>query len=166
MSAATAEEVPLERVLERMHEDERLSDMFRSAVEAAMRTGADDKLRLMGRALADGILAEDGAAVDEAEQLLRTAVELDPVDLRALLLFRQRGMDRPWIALRQSLGLSAAVADMVMARLQRLGLVEVERDARVEDPADRESDEVDLQETYSMTEAASAVLAAMTRQHE
>ncbi|MCU1437962.1 MAG: hypothetical protein JWP66_1049, partial [Naasia sp.] len=91
MSAAAADDVDLGDLLEAMEEDERISDLFRSAVEGAIKTGDDDKIRLLGRALASGALSEDDAALEEAEQLLRIAVELDPVDLRALLLLAPAG---------------------------------------------------------------------------
>jgi hypothetical protein len=122
-------------LLEAMQEDDRVSDLFRAAVDAAMRTSDADKLKLLGRALASGALAAD-AQVAEAEQLLRTASELDPVDLRALLLLRRTHVRRPWTTLQEQMGVSKAVAWTIMARLQRLGLTDEERDAQLEDPQD------------------------------
>jgi hypothetical protein len=163
LASACQQDVPLECLLLSMQENERLADMFRAAVDSAVRTGDDDKLKLMGRALSDGTLAEDDAAVDEAEQLLRTAVELDPVDLRALLALRRRGTSRPWKTLCEECGLTDVTADVVMARLQRLGLLEVERDAEVTFPDDPSDGQVDVNESYSLTRAAGAVIAALTR---
>lgn len=45
-----------------------------------------------------------------------------------------------------------------MARLQRLGLVDVETDARVSDPEDKSSDFVDIDETYNLTPTCDALL--------
>lgn len=163
MSAAAGEKVDLADLLDALHTDEALSDMFRTAVEAATRAGDDDKLRLLGRALASGALAEDDAAVEEAEQLLRAAVELDPVDLRALLALRGANEGRPRVVLQERLGTTEAVAWAVLARLLRVGLVEVERDARVNDPDDRTSDLVDLEETYTVTPAGEALVALLDR---
>jgi hypothetical protein len=148
-------------MLEALHTDEALSDMFRQAIEAAVRTGSEDKLRLLGRALASGALAQDEAAVEESEQLLRAAVELDPVDLRALLALRAANLRRPWVVLQERLGATKAVAWAVMARLQRLGLIDVERDARLDDPDDRASDLVEIDESYSFTPACDALLALL-----
>jgi hypothetical protein len=161
MSAAAGEKVNLGDLLQALHTDEALSDMFRTAVEAATRAGDDDKLRLLGRALASGALAEDDAAVEEAEQLLRAAVELDPVDLRALLALRASNAGRPRVVLQERLGTTEAVAWAVLARLLRVGLVEVERDARVSDPDDRTSDFVDIEETYTVTPAGEALVALL-----
>lgn len=163
MSAAAGEKVALADLLDALHTDEALSDMFRTAVEAATRAGDDDKLRLLGRALASGALAEDDAAVEEAEQLLRAAVELDPVDLRALLALRGAKEGRPRVVLQERLGTTEAVAWAVLARLLRVGLVEVERDARVNDPDDRTSDFVDIEETYTVTPAGEALVALLDR---
>lgn len=163
LAGAAQQDVSLECLLISMQEDERLADMFRAAVDGAVRTGDDDKLNLMGRALSDGTLAEDEAAVDEAEQLLRTAIELDPVDLRALLVLRRHGVARPWTTLREQCGLSDVTVDVVIARLQRLGLLEVERDAQVIFPEDPNDGQVDVNESYNLTRAAEAVISALTR---
>lgn len=102
MSEAAAEDIDLASLLEAIRTNEELSDMFRQAVDAAAHASSEDKLRLLGRALAIGALAQDEAAVEEAEQLLRTAVELDPVDLWAILLLRQANMRQPWVVLQES----------------------------------------------------------------
>jgi hypothetical protein len=164
MSEAAAEDIDLASLLEALRSNEELSDMFRQAVDAATRAASKDKLRLLGRALASGALAQDEAAVEEAEQLLRTAVELDPVDLRAILVLRETNMRQPWVVLQERLGATKPVAWGVMARLQRLGLIDVERDARVNDPEDKSSDFVDIHETYSLTPACEALLELLEHQ--
>lgn len=161
MSEAAAEAVDLEALLDALHTDEVLSDMFRTAVEAAIRAGSEDKLRLLGRALASGALAKDDARVEEAEQLLRAAVELDPVDLRALLALRGAREGEPRAVLQNRLHTTEAVAWAVLARLLRVGLLEVERDARVNSPGDQASDFVDIDETYQVTPAGEALLALL-----
>lgn len=163
MSAAAADDVDLGDLLEAMEDDERISDLFRAAVEGAIKTGDDDKIRLLGRALASGALADDDAALEEAEQLLRIAVELDPVDLRALLLLRRSDMRRPWILIQEQMGASKAVAWAIMARLQRLGLVDEERDARISDPADPQDDLVEVDETYALSPLCDALLGLLRR---
>lgn len=163
MSAAAAEDVDLGDLLEAMEEDERISDLFRAAVEGVIRTGDDDKIRLLGRALGSGALADDDAALEEAEQLLRIAVELDPVDLRALLLLRRSDMRRPWILIQEQMGASKAVAWAIMARLQRLGLVDEERDARISAPADPQDDLVEVDETYTLSPLCDALLGLLRR---
>jgi hypothetical protein len=163
MSAAAAEDVDLGDLLEAMEEDERISDLFRAAVEAAIKTGDDDKIRLLGRALASGALAEDDSDVEEAEQLLRIAVELAPVDLRALLLLRRTDMRRPWVMIQEQMGASKPVAWAIMARLQRLGLVDEERDARVSDPEDPKDDAIEMDETYSLSPLCEALLGLLRR---
>jgi hypothetical protein len=162
LSAAAAEAVDLGDLLEAMDSDERVSDLFRAAVDAAIKTGDDDKIRLLGRALASGAMAEDDAAVEEAEQLLRIAVELEPVDLRALMLLRSDTY-RPWVMLQQEMGASKPVVWAIMARLQRLGLVDEERDVRVSDPADPHDDLVDINETYSLSPLCEALLGLLRR---
>jgi hypothetical protein len=103
MGAATAEVIDGEAVLRAIQEDERVSDMFRDVVSAAVRTGDDNKLGLLGRALASGALAKGDAAVDEAQQFLRIASELDPVEVEHLL-----GV---FTAARLRLGVSGARCD-------------------------------------------------------
>jgi hypothetical protein len=166
MSQGAAEAIDLGDLLEAMQEDERVSDMFRVAVDAAVRTGAEDKLHLLGRALAAGALAADDAAVDEAEQLLRTAVELDPVDLRALLVIEDTQSRHPRQILEEHLEISTAVALAVMARLQRLGLVAEEQNATLNDARDKTNEFVDIDQTYVLTalwDAMQAVLADQGR---
>jgi hypothetical protein len=159
MGAATAEVIDGEAVLRAIQEDERVSDMFRDVMSAAVRTGDDNKLGLLGRALASGVLAKDDAAVDEAQQFLRIASELDPVDLRALLeLSKSDGISQPWLTVRTRLDLTPALTDVVMARLHRLDLMEVERDAQVDYPSDPMNDSVTIDERWSLTPAASTIL--------
>lgn len=163
LRAAAAEDMDLGDLLEAMQDDERISDLFRAAVDAAIRTGDEDKIRLLGRALASGALSNDDAALEEAEQLLRIAVELDPVDLRALLLLRRSDMRRPWVLIQERRGASKAVAWAIMARLQRLGLIDEERDARVADPADPQDDAVEIEETFTLSPLCDELLRLLRR---
>jgi hypothetical protein len=137
--------------------------MFRSAVDAAMRSTSELKIQLLGRALSSGALADDDAKVDEAEQMLRVATELDPVDLRALLAIREdrqrfRPQSNPFQSLRR-LGLSSASAWPVLARLQRLGLMSTSQSATVTTAGEeREDDDIEVEEEWELTSAASEVL--------
>lgn len=110
-------------LLDRITEDEQLADLLRLALEAAVRTGEDAKLRMMGRAVASGALAADDAEFDEARLLLRTASDIEMPELRALLQMRenQQGTitaDGVPIASR-----GPDVPGHLIARLQGLGVV-------------------------------------------
>ena len=85
-------------------------------------------IRLLSKSFVSGALAEDEAAVDEAEQQTRLIAELDPVDLRSVLALRDksRGYGHPIGCILHELRVTAATASLIFARLQRSGLVEIE----------------------------------------
>jgi hypothetical protein len=148
------ETLEFESLFEQIKTDERLSDMFSAAVDAAIATSSDAKIRLLGRAVAAGALAEDQAAIDEIEQLLRIAVELDPVDLRALRALERRRVPDAVAVVGYALDVGSAIAGVIVARLERLHLVRVERTAAIYDKQDPNDDSVDIDEQWCVTEAA------------
>lgn len=157
LGAVAAEGLGVEQLFHQIAADERLTDMFNAAVDAAVSTSSDAKIRLLGRALALGATAEDRVQVDEAEQVLRIAVELDPVDLRALrALERWRSTDAEGLV-AYALGVGPAVAGPIVARLQRLHLIKVERLASVYDKKDPDDDQVNIDEEWSVTPTAAAL---------
>lgn len=158
LGAAAAEDIGVEQLFEQIAADERLTDMFNAAVDAAIATSSEAKIRLLGRVLAAGAVAEDEAKVDEAEQLLRIALELDPVDLRALRALERWHTSDASDRVSHALDVSAAIAGPIVARLERLHLLHLERTATVLDKKDPEDDQVEIDEDWSVTDTASALL--------
>lgn len=161
LGAAAAGEIGAEQLFRQIAADDRLTDMFNTAVEAAVATSSDAKIRLLGRALASGAIAKDQAHVDEAEQLLRVAVELDPVDLRALRALERWHSSDPEGSVAFALGVGPAVAGPIVARLQRLHLIKVERLASVSDKKDPDDDQVNIDEEWSITPTTEALMALL-----
>ena len=153
--------IDLEDLAQLLLEQERFGDLLRDAVEAALRTRDVTKIRLLAGAFVSGALASDEAAVDEAEQQTRLIAELDPVDLRAVLVLRDksRGYGHPVACVRNELRVTPATANLIYARLQRNGLVEVESAASF-DP-ENNSGEVELDESWGLSETAKAILNLM-----
>lgn len=118
-----SETIAIEEFFTHVASDERLSDMFDTAVEAAIATSSQAKVRLLGRALAANATAEDEAAVDETEQLLRIAIELDPVDLRALRALDRWHTNNAIDKVSFALHVTEATAGPIVARLEHLHLI-------------------------------------------
>ena len=76
-----------EELLEAVAADEHLGDMLLRALEAARRSGVEEKLRALGRAVATGALATDDADVDTAELLIRTLDDLEAPEIRRLVSY-------------------------------------------------------------------------------
>lgn len=70
-------------------EDDALLGLLRRAVEAAANARSREKAEALGRALRDGLLATDGATVDDAAALVDTLAALDIAHLRLLLLLKE-----------------------------------------------------------------------------
>lgn len=158
LGAVAAEDIGVEQLFEQLANDERLTDIFNAAVDAAIATSSDAKIRLLGRVLAAGAVAEDEAKVDEAEQLLRIALELDPVDLRALCaLERWRAADAT-SDVAYALDIGPAIAGPIVARLERLHLIVVERMASVFDKKDPDDDQVSIDEEWTVTATAEGLM--------
>lgn len=84
LGETASEEIGMSQLLEQLAHDEVLSDMFREAVETAVRSSSDLKIRLLGKVLAAAAVAKDEAKIDETQELLRIAEQLEAVDVRAL----------------------------------------------------------------------------------
>lgn len=158
LGATAAEGIGVEQLFEQIANDERLTDMFNAAVEASIATSSDAKIRLLGRALAAGATASDEARVDEAEQLLRIALDLDPVDLRAIRALERWHVSDAVRTVAYALDVSSAIAGPIVARLERLHLVSVERMASISDKRDPDDDQVNLDEEWSVTDTATALM--------
>lgn len=164
LGAAAAEGVGVQQLFEQIASDERLTDMFNAAVEASIATSSDAKIRLLGRALAAGATAADEAKVDEAEQLLRIALDLDPVDLRALRALERWHISDAVYTVAYALDISSAIAGSIVARLERLHLLSVERMASISDKKDPDDDQVDLEEEWRVTDTAAALVDLLGQQ--
>jgi hypothetical protein len=164
LGTAAAEGIGVEQLFEQIASDERLTDMFNAAVEASIATSSDAKIRLLGRALAAGATAADEAKVDEAEQLLRIALELDPVDLRAMRALERRHVGDAVYTVAYALDISPAIAGPVVARLERLHLLSVERMASISDKKDPDDDQVNIDEEWGVTDTAAALLGLLRQQ--
>ena len=158
LGAAAAEGIGVEQLFEQIASDERLTDMFNAAVDASIATSSDAKIRLLGRALAAGATASDEAKVDEAEQLLRIALDLDAVDLRALRALERWHVRDAVHTVAYALDISAAIAGSIVARLERLHLLSVERMASISDKKDPDDDQVNLDEEWRVTATAEALM--------
>jgi len=71
-------------LLRRAHEDERKDDLGAQVFRIALKTESETKMRALGRALAEGLLANDDAAVDETSLLLRALEDLEAAHIRVL----------------------------------------------------------------------------------
>lgn len=159
--AALEDDMALDDLARLLRQNERFADMLRDAVEAAVRTRDESKIRLLARSFVLGTLAEDDAAIDEAELQTRLIAELDPVDLRAVLALRDKAFQygHPVGCLTHELSISDATANLIYARLRRSGLVETEPIATI-DPADA-AGEVELNESWGLTTTAHAIMRLM-----
>lgn len=82
--AERASRMPATELMARISESDQLLAMLTTLVETAVRTSLESKVRLMGRALGSGAIAQDDAEVDEAQLLLRVLADLEPAELRIL----------------------------------------------------------------------------------
>lgn len=165
---AIAEDLTIDSLFDAISSNEEIADRFRAAVDAASRTTSAEKIRLLGKAVASGALAKDQAQVDISAQLLRLATEVEAVDLRGLIALRDwlhRVVTQPATealdaqqVLVSRLGWSPVLADPVLARLQRLGLVQLAQEAHVMFPEDKNDDQIEMIETWDVTPAGDALL--------
>ena len=125
--ATSAAGMSADELLEAIMADERLTDLFRMTMELAARSSSEQKLKALGTALASGVLATDDAEVDEAQLLLRTVGQLEPVDARALALLSQTALDGWMLGHRSNPSLNGPLppdvpSPAVRAHLEQLGL--------------------------------------------
>ena len=78
---------------ERLQDDPRLEEIFVSAYESAIRSASEQRLVLLTRAVAKGLLSETNTQVDEAYFFTRTLLELEVPHLIMLqLIVEKQGM--------------------------------------------------------------------------
>jgi hypothetical protein len=73
-----------EALMARVVSDERLLWQFDATVSAASTAATDQKAKALGRALAEGALAVDDAAIDQAGMMTRILADLETIDVRVL----------------------------------------------------------------------------------
>jgi hypothetical protein len=79
----------MEELLEGVGRDERATDMFVDAAQAAMETDLRRKRSALAKVLREGLFREDDAELDEERVILRALGPLDVVHLRILDLMHQ-----------------------------------------------------------------------------
>ncbi len=82
--AANEARLTPEELLGRILADEHLLDLAADVVAAASQTHLDAKIRVLGRALAAGVLAADGAVVDEQRLIVGMLADLEVPHVRVL----------------------------------------------------------------------------------
>lgn len=87
--AAEATRRDPEEFVKRICQDERLSDLLNEAVQAAARSGLENKRRALGKVLARASEGDD-AAVDGAEMLLTSLAHLEPLHVRLMAKMLRR----------------------------------------------------------------------------
>lgn len=154
-------------LLNAVREDERLEEMFRVAVDAAVSSTSDLKIKLLGGAVASGALVDDAAKVDESVILLRLATELEVLDLRALIAMRRASREerqelsiRPVRFLADQLDIGTAIARPILSRLEQLGLVERLPVGSVSEASQdgREYDTIEVDYDWNLTDTAGELL--------
>lgn len=163
LGEAASAEIGMDQLLSQLAADEELSDMFREAVDTAVRTSSEMEIRLLGKVLASAAMAEDDAKVDEARELLRIAEQLETVDVRALVAMSDRRPSDAAAFLAKALKTSDVVTGPIIARLRRLSLIDVIQEAQVNDPSDKEDGFVDMDETWFVTTTALALLELLAK---
>jgi len=107
--------------------DERLTDLFRMTMELAARSGSEQKLKALGKALASGVLANDDAAYEQSLLLMRTIGQLEAPDIRVLSLVQHFERVHPTAAKDEDVwaGLSAGPFPplAVWVHLEQTGLI-------------------------------------------
>jgi hypothetical protein len=87
--AAEATERSLDDLLERITADPKRLQLFAAAAKAAAETTLEAKIRVLGRALATGVLANDDALVDQQRFLVGIVADLEALHLRVLAQLAQ-----------------------------------------------------------------------------
>lgn len=150
--------VSAERLIEEIETNAEFADDLDRAVQAALASSSDEKIKLLSRTLRAEFVAQDRAAVDNVQQILRVAIELDPVDIRAMVAIQQADYLDPLEVLREELRATKATAYAIRSRLSRLGLIEMSTEATVATPGDVTDDEVVLEQRWTTTPVFDAVV--------
>jgi hypothetical protein len=144
--AAVLEDSELEAddFIKHLHNDERLSALFETALDAASRSAYESKLLLLARVVAQAI--NDEASIDDSVLMATTIRELDPPHVRALIILARtptyltstdhikeldarRGDDdavyptAPSWLLRNEMNVSDDIADALSGMLERQALI-------------------------------------------
>jgi len=93
-----------EGVFDAVRDQEQVADLFLALMEVAIRTRWHDKLRALGRVLAQGLVADSDTAFDSTEVIGRIVGELFPPHVRALALISERGPFNPGLRPTDALG--------------------------------------------------------------
>jgi hypothetical protein len=116
-----------DELLDAIMADERLTDLFRMTMELAARSGSEQKLKALGKALASGVLANDDAAYEQSLLLMRTIGQLEAPDIRVLSLVQHFERVHPTAAKDEDVwaGLSAGPFPplAVWVHLEQTGLI-------------------------------------------
>ena len=118
-----------EDFLRQVADNERLSELFWFAMDAATRTTIEEKRRTLGRLFSSGII--DDAKIDEMEIFLRTLAALEAPELRVLRLATLFGEPpTPFVAdrlssMRTSGGLTSVLIQPMIDSLASKGLLKV-----------------------------------------
>jgi hypothetical protein len=83
-SAAEHAEVDVEELLRKIGDNPILLNLLNETVQAAVRTNLENKIGLLGRALADGILSSDDALIDEQALIVAAVADLEAPHLQVL----------------------------------------------------------------------------------
>jgi hypothetical protein len=81
---AIREGIPVDEMAERISASEQTKLLTGFALSAATRTAWEDKLRTLGRSLAEGLLAEDGAKIDTEQMIIAAITDIEGPQLAML----------------------------------------------------------------------------------
>jgi hypothetical protein len=115
-----------EEIIERILADERAGEMFERAVHEALLAADEHKRRALARAVASGLLANDEAAIDDAQAIVRAIAALEPAHVRALLVLAHKananGMRLGADHVAAEINASSELAQALLAKLTAEGL--------------------------------------------
>ena len=100
----------------RLRDDPEFAALFETALDASARSAHDVKVKLLARVVAQA--ASDNASVDEAELVVATIRELEPVHVRALAILGENKRQHP-----DATGVAAVIEGMAGLRTRRPGRV-------------------------------------------
>jgi hypothetical protein len=78
--------LPIDEMEDRINASERTQLLTGFALNAATRTAWEDKVRTLGRSLADGLLAEDSATIDTEQMIIAAIADIEGPQLAMLEL--------------------------------------------------------------------------------
>lgn len=147
-----------QHVIEAIHDKPYFADDLDRCLQTAAVTPSDEKIKLLAKVLRAELAAKDQAGVDNVQQILRVTIELDPVDIRALVAIGENPTADPGEVAREYLRVNEATAYSIRSRLVRLGLVEVNTEATIASPRDRDDDQVFVDQSWNTTPVFDALM--------